>query len=160
MPGAGLILALALAAASAPPNAATTTPPTNANYFLGTWRCAGVRWSFARLVPGSPWIQNVYGDPAHPAGSAVIGYVSGLHAWVYRDFHSDGSYADVTSGGPANGKWEWTGPYYPGGGGPPLYGRVTYVIVSPTRYNRVFETLKNGALVRMGGDTCTKESHE
>lgn len=133
-------------------------PHSDAAYFLGTWKCAGVTWAFMPLAPESPWIRDVYGDPAHPDGTAVLGYVDGLHAWVYRDFHADGSYADLTSNGPKDGRWEWMGPYYPASGGPTLNARISYIVVDPSRFDRVFESLKDGAFVKLGGDTCTKTS--
>jgi hypothetical protein len=133
-----------------------SNPPNDAQYFLGTWKCADVTWTFAPLQNGSHWIRDVYGDPAHPDGTAVIGWVSQLGKWIYRDFHADGSYADLTSRPPLGGRWEWTGPYYPSGSDRELNGKVTYVVVSPTRYDRTFEALENGALVKHGGDTCVK----
>ena len=132
-------------------------PQEGSHYFLGTWSCAGVRWAFEPLQPGSSWMHITYGDPKRPAGIAVMGFVLGMHVWLYRDFHADGSYADLTSAGPKNSRWEWGGPYYPASGGAALHGRITYVEVSPKRYDRIFEAQKGNTLVKMGGDTCSKQ---
>lgn len=146
-----LILATALLGAA---------DPAAGKYFLGNWTCgsgtATTAWAWAPLQPGSDWIRNVYGDPAKPYGTAVIGFVPGLQKWVYRDFHADGGYADLTSPGPTEGRWEWTGTYYPAEGGTAPPGRVVYTVVSPTRYDRSFEALRDGSFVRMGGDSCVK----
>jgi len=133
-------------------------PHSDALYFLGTWKCAGVTWTFLPLADGGPWIRDIYGDPAHPDGTAVLGHVDGLHAWVYRDFHADGSYADLTSPGLKDGRWEWTGSYYPASGGAALEARISYVIVDPARFDRIFESQKDGTFAKMGGDTCAKTS--
>jgi hypothetical protein len=140
-----------------------------ARYFLGSWTCVTqipangstaartlrTAWTFAPLSAGSGWIRIVYGDPASPDGTAVVGYVSELKKFVYRDFHADGSYADISSAAPVDGRWVWTGPYYPAAGGV-LNGRIVYTMVSPTRYDRSFESVVDGKAVAMGGDTCTK----
>jgi hypothetical protein len=88
----------------------------------------------------------------------VMGYVIVLNAWIYRDFHADGSYADLTSPGLVGGRWVWSGPYYRASGGPALNGRITYVEVDAKRYDRTFESLENGAYINRGGDSCLKSS--
>lgn len=135
----------------------TSARVSDAAYFQGAWNCAGARWTFAALAADSPWTSIVYGNAAHPDGHAVMGRVAGLHAWVYRDFHADGSYADLTSAGLKDGRWVWSGPYYPASGGPALNGRITYTIVSPDRYDRSFASSQpDGSLKAMGGDFCTR----
>jgi len=129
---------------------------TAAKYFVGSWMCGPVHWTFSPLAKASPWLKVVYGNPKRPDGVAVFGYVDGLHGFVYRDFHADGSYANLTSIGPVNGSWIWTGPYYPPGGGDALFGRIVYVIKSPTQYVRKFEQFTNGQTIERGGDVCTK----
>ncbi len=129
---------------------------TAMKYFTGSWMCGPVHWSFSPLSKGSPWVRVVYGNPKHPGGVAVFGYVEGLRGYVYRDFHADGSYANLTSVGPVNGTWIWTGPYYPSGGGDALYGRIQYLIKSPTEYDRKFQQFQNGKTIDRGGDICTK----
>ncbi len=64
--------------------------------------------------------------------------------------------ADLTSTGLVNGRWEFSGTVLSGERGPPLQGRISYVVVSAARYDRVFEMLRDGSFVRMGGDTCSK----
>jgi len=129
---------------------------TALKFFTGSWTCGPVHWSFTPLSKGSPWLRVVYGKPQHPGGVAVFGYVEGLHGFVYRDFHADGSYANLSSVGPVNGTWIWTGPYYPAGGGEALYGRISYVIKSSTQFDRKFQQFQNGQTIDRGGDTCTK----
>ena len=146
MKAAMLALTLALAA----------TDPPDARYFIGSWTCGSTPWNFAPLPGGSAWIRDVYGDPADPYGTAVFGYVPALHAWIYRDFHADGGYAELTSPGLTDGTWVWTGPYYPADGGAPLAGRITYAIVDPSHYDRTFESLEGGTYVKKGGDRCVK----
>ena len=150
------VKALALLAAVALLGAAPD-PKADGAYFTGTWKCGqDVVWTFAPLVDGGDWIRITYGDPQHPEGIAAMGFVTGLKAWVYRDFHTDGSYADLTSPAPADGRWIWSGPYYPAGAGQPLAGRITYTEVTATRYDRTFEMLKDGTYHAMGGDSCLK----
>ena len=126
-------------------------------FFLGSWHCGSVPWTFTAFTDGSPWVLITYGDPAKPGGKAVAGYVAGLGRYVYRDFHSDGAYADVSSAPPQNGRWEWTGPYYPAGATTPMNGRITYVQRDASHYDRIFQTDRNGTLVPMGGDSCMKD---
>lgn len=146
----GMMLALAL-----PLLGANDDPLAAARYFGGTWKCAGTTWTFAPLAQGSAWTRVNYGGPM-PDGTAVLGYVAGLHSWLYRDFHANGAYADLTSPGPIAGRWEWTGPYYPAEGGAAISSRVTYLQRSPTRYDRIFEILRKQEFTQMGTDSCVK----
>jgi hypothetical protein len=132
------------------------SPAEDGRYFVGTWTCAGETWTFAPLIAGSDWLRVTYEHAGTVDGTAVMGFVNGLQAWVYRDFHADGSYADLTSSGNADGRWTWNGPYYPASGGAPLNGRITYTEVDRDRYDRTFESLRNGTLVKLGGDRCTR----
>jgi hypothetical protein len=143
-----LCAALALLGASDPQN--------DGKYFVGKWTCGGVPWSFAPLLAGSSWIEISYGRAGNPDGTAVMGYVTGLGTWVYRDFHADGSYADLTSPGLVDGRWVWSGPYYRAAGGPALNGRITYVEVDAAHYDRIFESLESGVYVKHGNDSCMK----
>jgi len=129
---------------------------TALKYFTGSWMCGPVNWTFTPFPKSSPWVKVLYGKPYHPDGLAMFGYVESLHGYVYRDFHADGSYANLTSVGPVNGTWIFTGPYYPSGGGKALYGKISYVIKSPTQYDRKFQQFENGQTIDRGGDTCTK----
>ncbi len=125
-------------------------------YFAGSWICGEqTAWAFAPLPGGKNWLQVTYGPASAPYGTAVMGYAEGLHAWVYRDFHADGGYADLSSPGPAGGRWVWSGPYYPAAGAV-VNGRITYVEVDAKRYDRIFETLENGVAVKKGSDSCLK----
>jgi len=130
-------------------------PHADAQYFSGTWICGGsTQWTFAPLAGG--WTEITYGPSAKPYGTAIMGYVDALGRWIYRDFHADGSYADLTAEPPHDGRWVWSGPYYPGGADHTLNGRVTYLEVDPKRYDRTFESLESGAYVKKGGDSCVK----
>jgi len=153
------LAALALVLLVALPRAAPAAPD-DSRYFVGEWICGGTTpWTFAPLGPGdATWIKVTYGKADQPYGTAVLGFVKGLGAWVYRDFHTDGSYADLTSPGLVDGRWVWSGPYYPVGSTTVLNGHVTYVVVDAQRYDRVFESLKDGKLVKMGGDTCLRQT--
>ncbi len=136
-----------------------TDPQPNAFLadFGGTWSCAAPgqpasRWEISR-APGSRWVRVDWGvDPATGAvgGTAYVGHVAALHKWVYRDFHGDGAYADLTSNGPQGGVWEWTGPYYPYDGGT-LEGHVQWKRSDATHITRTFipETGPRS------GDLCT-----
>lgn len=145
-----LFFGVAVARASAAP-----APANDARYFLGSWKCGESQLTFAPLQETDTWLRVTYSRGA-PEGTAVLGFVVGLHAWVFRDFHSDGAYADLSSPGPSDGRWEWTGPYYPLEGGPPLGSRITYVERSSTRFERTFELLRDDAYVPTGSDICTK----
>ncbi len=145
---AAAVLAISLLGADANPSDAV-------RYFLGSWKCADVPLTFAPLVDGSPWTRVSYGV-APSNGTAIVGYVTSLGGWVFRDFHADGAYADMSSPGPSDGRWQWTGPYYPPEGGPPLSGRVTYREVSPTHFDRTFELLRDQDFVPAGNDSCLK----
>jgi len=150
-----IVLACAALLAVAAPTLAADDPHMAARYFLGTWTCAGTTWTYTPFLGDPTWIRNAYGDPAKPGGSAIIGYAVGLKKYVYRDFHADGAYADISSDGPVDGVWTWTGPYYPAEGGV-LAGRITYTVTSPSRFERGFESLVDGSYKKMGGDVCLK----
>jgi hypothetical protein len=152
----GLLFAAALACALSQV-AAADDPRAAVAYFAGTWSCDGTIWTFAPLLGDTTWIRAVYGKPASPDGTAIIGYVTELKKYVFRDFHADGSYADISSDGLVDGRWVWTGPYYPSAGGV-LDGHITYTIDGPTRFERTFASLADGQLKPMGRDVCTKQS--
>ena len=153
---AAVVFAAACSAATIAAVPAQTQGDAGA-FFLGTWKCGNVSWTFSKLNADSRWIKIVYGDPANPAGTAVLGYVGELQRYVYRDFHTDGSYADLTSPPPVQEKWDWTGPYYPVDGSGTLRGHVIYIQKGPNRYDRHFLQTVNGQDVERGGDTCYKQ---
>lgn len=146
----------ALGAAVSLLGASASNPQAQLQYFVGTWTCGGSTWTWSQLAPGSAWILNVYGDPKHPDGNAVVGYVASLHAFVYRDFHADGSYADLTTKGYVNGRWTFTGPYYPKGAAKPLAAHVVYTVVNREQYDRAFLADKAGKLTPMSDDHCVR----
>ena len=128
-------------------------------FFIGTWRCKDDAWTFAPLQPSAAWLRVTYGDPSAPYGTAVFGYADGMKAFVYRDFHADGGYADLTTAGPGtDGTWTFTGHYYPASGAAGFDTHIVYVPRGPSRYERIFAMLRDGALVPTGSDVCTKAS--
>lgn len=149
------VLPLLICLFAAAPAAAADDPAAFSAAFTGSWKCGSVPWTFAALEPGSPWTRVTYASGAG-AGTAIVGYVEGLKAFVYRDFHADGSYADASAPAPLNGVWNFSGPYYFPGAPAPLNGRIRWVQKTRDRFDREFGTLREGALVPMGGDTCTR----
>jgi hypothetical protein len=135
----------------------------NPAYFLGRWKCGDVPWIFVKKKMDA-WIEVRYGNPAEPDGVARFGYVEALKRYVYRDFHFEGSYADLTAtfqGGKTNGtgRWEFTGPYYPAHAATPLYGVIAYQIIDKNRYDRSFASKQpDGTIKKMGSDTCRRVS--
>ncbi|BDE06457.1 hypothetical protein WPS_17330 [Vulcanimicrobium alpinum] len=147
--------ALAIAIAAGISDAATP----RVRYFLGSWHCAAVPWTYTPLDDGDAWVRVTYGAPAHPDGTAVMGYVAGLQRFIYRDFHADGAYADLTSPATSDRTFVWSGPYWPAGATTPAQGRITYTLVDERRFDRAFATqLADGSLKPMGGDTCTRDA--
>lgn len=127
--------------------------------FVGSWNCAGTSWTFAPFNGSTTWLRVDYAAPSTPnGGSAIVGYVPLLGKFVYRDFHSDGAYADLTAAPPVDNRWLWSGPYYAPGLQAVLNGRITYVVVDAKRYDRIFETERDGNFVKMGGDSCVRTS--
>ncbi len=118
--------------------------------------CASDPWTFAR-AKNDAFIEVCCGKPEALDGTARFGYVTGLKSWVYRDFHTDGSYADLSARFITPDRWEFTGPYYPAGADAPLDGVIGYRIVSPTQYARTFASRRpDGSIEPSGGDTCRK----
>jgi heat shock protein HslJ len=148
--------ACALAASALQP--ARAASPADAQYFLGTWTCGETQWRYEPLTSASTWTGVSYGDPSHPAGTAVLGYVAPQNAWIYRDFHTDGGYAELSSSGIAAGKLVWSGQYYPADGSAAMTARVTYTIVDAGHFKRTFETEQAGAFVARGADACVKST--
>ena len=100
-----------------------------------------------------------YGDPAHPNGAAVMGYVVQRKAFIYRDFHADGGYAELSAPGLVDGRWVWTGPYDPGDGSAALGGRVTYTVVDDAHFKRQFEEPQpGGSFKTRAADACVKST--
>jgi hypothetical protein len=92
-----------------------------ANLFLstfgGTWTCTGAgrlpsRWTIAP-APASRWVR-VEWNAGGARGTAYVGYLAAAGAWIYEDFHADGSFATSTSPGPAGGVWTWSATYTTG----------------------------------------------
>ena len=144
--------------ASAPTRAPAPDPGGAIAYFTGTWLCGKVTWSFTPLEPGSPWLRVNYRNASESFGTAIFGYVPRLGVYVYRDFHADGGYANLTAKPPAGDKkWVFTGPFYEIDGSAPLNGYITYTIKSATQYDRTLESVTNGVHQPEGDDTCIKQ---
>lgn len=149
-------LAFLLAAAAAVPARAAEDPSGRFfATFSGRWTCDGTPWAFDRVADASSWTRVTYAA-GRGGGTAVVGYVAGLRAFVYRDFHNDGSYADLHARVPDDGTWVWSGPYYPGGAAEPLQGEIRWIVIGPRAFRRTFASLRDGKLTPMGGDTCTR----
>lgn len=125
--------------------------------FAGSWLChsqnAVVPWNITG-TPGGSWTTVSWGNQQGVnAGVAMVGYVPALGKWVYRDFHYDGSYADIT--GVQNGnQWRWTGPYY--SGTQQLNGDILWTLSSHGRIDRAFRSVINGKLTPSGTDYCVR----
>lgn len=129
-----------------------------AQAFAGTWTChsapnQNVPWVITQS-PGETWTSVRWGDQESATGGiAYVGYVESLHTWVYRDFHYDGAYADITGTNTGN-QWRWTGPYY--AGGRTLNGDIVWTLTSHDRIDREFRSLQNGKLTPGGRDFCVR----
>jgi hypothetical protein len=152
----GFSLCAALLAALALPTPGAAAPPADLQYFAGTWQCGAERWTFTPF--GTGWMRIAYGHGDTVDGIAYAGYVAQLGAYVYRDFHADGSYADLQAAPPtAAGVWTWRGPYYPAGQAGTLTGEITYSETGTAAFTRTFASReRDGSLVPHGGDSCTK----
>jgi hypothetical protein len=151
---AGAILTVLIGCAALP---ALATPPADLQYFVGTWHCGPEKWTFAPF--GSGWVKIEYGHGQVIDGIAYAGYVSQLGKYIYRDFHSDGGYADLTSPPPTPaGAWTWEGPYYAVGSAETLLGVIAYEEAGPATFTRSFGKRESGGSVtHQGSDTCTKD---
>jgi hypothetical protein len=148
-------LAVLMALSAARP--ALATPPADLRFFVGTWHCGSERWAFTPFGPD--WVKIEYGHGGATDGIAYAGYVSQLGKYVYRDFHSDGGYADLTSPPPtAAGEWTWSGPYYAAGSADTLLGVIGYTETNPSSFARSFGKREpDGSVTHQGSDTCTKD---
>ncbi len=132
-----------------------------AQAFSGTWTCYfqthGTEWTIT-AAPGSAWTTVRWGDQSSANGGvAYVGFIPQMRAWVYRDFHYDGSYADVTSPGPSQNAWTWSGPYY--AADRIMYGNITWTLTSPDRIERTFRKRDGDKLTPTGNDYCTRTGH-
>ncbi len=128
-----------------------------AQAFSGAWTCydrsQATAWRIAS-APGGAWTIVRWGDQhGKDGGIAYVGYVSKLRAWVYRDFHYDGSYADIGSPGPVGRVWTWSGPYYTGDRR--LEGDITWLRAGD-RIDRTFRARVGGKLTPSGRDYCVR----
>lgn len=140
------------------------------NTFGGTWSCvvtvpataahpAQIFTSIWTIESpkGTNWTIVRYASPAGVLyGTAYVGFVPQLGAWVYDDFHADGALARVSSPGPVNSVWEWRGSYYPIGGSTDTSGDILWKSVSLLRFERQYRKIVNGEPQDMGRDVCTK----
>lgn len=125
-----------------------------AQAFGGTWTCTGgTRWHIAP-APGVAWTTVEWGPRSADGGTAYVGYVPKLGAWLYEDFHGDGSYATNTSQGPRGGAWTWSGTYYTSHA--ILHGSVIWRRTNAGRIDRTFESNVNG-VTHDARDSCTRD---
>lgn len=125
--------------------------------FTGSWIChsqnALVPWEIAP-APGGAWTAVRWSDQTNDNGGiAYVGFQPKLGRWVYRDFHYDGSYADIT-GTQTGNQWRWTGPFY--AGRRQFDGDILWTLSSPDRIDRVFRSVVNGKLTQTGSDYCVR----
>jgi hypothetical protein len=93
--------------------------------------------------------------PLTDLGSARdVGYVAKQQAWIYQDFHGDGSYATDTSPGPVDGAWTWSGTYF--GGAVANKGVVSWKRTNAERIDRTFKFSVNGK-PRQAHDSCVEQ---
>lgn len=159
-----VLLGLAFSGATALAGTTGAASPARAPAFFedfgGSWTCtfqgAATAWRID-ASPGASWSIVRWGDQ-HSArgGVAYVGFIGPQHAWLYDDFHYDGSYSRNTSPGPVNGAWTWSGTYYLADGTTALHGAVVWKLAAPGRIDRTFERLDGGKLVPTGRDRCVK----
>ncbi len=101
------------------------------------------------------WTIVRWGPHGEQGGTAYVGYVPKLRAWIYDDFHGDGSYARSTSSGPHNDTWAWFGTYYTQRA-QQSYGPISWS-VKGNRLERRYETTVSGRPHQVGTDSCAKE---
>lgn len=149
--------------------AAVITPGTAfLDQFSGAWTCGNAHYHEAwRIgphvgtpVPGVAYADVEYGDPARPDGRAFVYYNPTEHAFRYDDFHADGTQSHLTSPGPVDGVWAWTGIYYPidGQADPSVY--VTWKLEPDGSIARVFAQHFGKRIVTRGADRCARTSAE
>lgn len=128
--------------------------------FAGTWTCGNARyhaqWRISAAAGKSEWAQIQYGPIDAPDGTAFAGSLPQEHAYVYNDFHNDGSFARLSSPGPVNGVWTWTGTYYPRGGAADFAPYITWAIASNGTIERHFAKKTDKGLIDSGSDVCTR----
>ncbi len=122
-----------------------------AQAFDGSWTCTGGYHWHISPAPGAGWTIVQWGPRTADGGTAYVGYVPKMRAWIYEDFHGDGSYAINTSQGPSGGAWTWSGTYDTGGVAD--HGTVIWQKTSPNRIDRTFKFSVNGK-PRQAHDTC------
>lgn len=127
--------------------------------FAGSWTCGNTQyrapWSIAQAAGKSAWSVVRYGPPDAPGGTAYVGPLPQEHGYIYEDFHVDGSYARLSSPGPVNNVWTWTGTYFPHGGAADSTPYITWTLVKGTIERRFAQKLPQG-IVERGTDTCTR----
>ena len=131
------------------------------NDFGGSWTCGNsqyhAQWSITS-PEGNYWTIVQYGvDLQHPGGTAYVGFLPQKNAYVYNDFHADGSLAQLSSPLPgADHTWRWTGVFYQTGKDPDPNGDITWTLTPKGTIERHFRKVVNGTPKEMGSDTCTK----
>ncbi len=149
------ILSAGSAQAAAPKEASFT-------WFAGTWTCVHKAddgdqtstWTFAQPDAGN-WFRLSYGVHGTTGGNAVVGYLPVLRQWVYDDYHADGSYARETSAGFQDGKWTWSGTYYPPQGAASIDGRVDWVVRGHDNFEMFFYPSRSSK-APSGSQSCTR----
>lgn len=128
-----------------------------AQAFAGSWLCHSqgivVPWEITP-APAAAWTTVRWGDQSGTGGGiAYVGYVPKAGHWIYRDFHYDGSYADIT-GTQTGNRWRWTGPFY--SGAREFHGDIVWTLTNSDRIDRTFRSLVNGKITPSGSDFCVR----
>ena len=140
--------------------AAVTAASLFLTQFGGTWSCGNAQyhaaWTIAQAPGKSAWTSVTYGDPKNPGGTAYVGWLPQQQRYVYRDFHSDGSYAELSAPTPSNGTWTWTGDYYPAGGSKDDGPLITWRLAPDGSIERHFSKRTGTTVEERGSDRCTR----
>lgn len=119
-------------------NPIPTPPPSELQYFLGTWNCVTTgATSFTEtetdvMAPGDHWIHG--SGPTTVTGGAsgredfYLGYDAQRRRWVLVSIASNGNYSVATSSSPDIDRSTWQSSY------PVVGGNGTFTENSPTQY--------------------------
>lgn len=141
--------------------AASNVAPLFFHDFGGNWTCGNAQyhsqWSITS-PDGDYWTIVQYGlDPKHPGGTAYVGWLAQENAYVYNDYHNDGSFAQLTAPEPVNGTWIWTGRYYQTGTkAPDMQPYITWKVYDGKIVRTFAKRTPGGKIVPTGNDTCTR----
>jgi hypothetical protein len=134
------------------------------DFLVGTWSCVNnapsaiggpksTTLTFARSSDNSAVFARVTGKNFD--GSSYITYAAKTKRWSNPSLYPDGSYQNESTTDTGK-KTVWTGPYVNGASGKTTQTRDTYVMISPTKYTDVGQSLAGGVWKTQYKITCTK----